>query len=330
MIESGERVALVGYGYGAVARARGRRAVEEAIGARPTVVNARFCKPIDAKLMRQLADRHELLVTIEDHAQLAGFGSAVLEVLEGAPARVLRLGDARPFRRPRQARAAARRGGPLARAGRRAVGRDAALAGAHARRRELRPGPPRGRRRPGYHRDVARSRLDVALVERGLFPSRSRAQAAVMAGQGAASTAARPTSRAPAWPRTPTSPWRRAAEYVSRGGIKLANALDALGVDVRGACAIDLGRLHRRLHRLPAAARRRRVIALDVGYGQLDWGLRQDPRVHVMERTNARDLGPGRPALRRRTSSPVTSPSSRSARSGARCAAVSRPGGVRW
>ena len=64
----------------------------QAIGARPTVVNARFCKPIDATLMRQLADRHDLLVTIEDHAQLAGFGSAVLESLEGAPARVLRLG----------------------------------------------------------------------------------------------------------------------------------------------------------------------------------------------------------------------------------------------
>ena len=55
-------------------------------------MNARFCKPIDATLIRQLADRHELLVTIEDHAEMAGFGSAVLEVLEDAPARVLRLG----------------------------------------------------------------------------------------------------------------------------------------------------------------------------------------------------------------------------------------------
>lgn len=66
--------------------------VAEGTGVRPTVVNARFCKPIDGTLMRQLADRHELLVTIEDHAEMAGFGSAVLEVLEDMPARVLRLG----------------------------------------------------------------------------------------------------------------------------------------------------------------------------------------------------------------------------------------------
>ncbi len=92
VLESGEAVALVGYGYGAVIAREAAQGVAEALGARPTVVNARFCKPIDATLMRQLAERHQLLVTIEDHAQLAGFGSAVLECLEGAPARVLRLG----------------------------------------------------------------------------------------------------------------------------------------------------------------------------------------------------------------------------------------------
>ena len=56
------------------------------------MVNARFCKPIDGALIRQLADRHELIVTIEDHSEMAGFGSAVLEVLEDTPTRVLRLG----------------------------------------------------------------------------------------------------------------------------------------------------------------------------------------------------------------------------------------------
>ena len=75
-----------------VGRGEAAEGVAEALGARPTVVNARFCKPIDATLMRQLAERHRLVVTIEDHAELAGFGSAVLECLEGAPARVLRLG----------------------------------------------------------------------------------------------------------------------------------------------------------------------------------------------------------------------------------------------
>ena len=92
VIESGERVALVGYGHGAVLARAAADTLEDAVGARPTVVNARFCKPIDAKLIRQLAVRHELIVTVEDHSELAGFGSAVLEVLEDAPARVLRLG----------------------------------------------------------------------------------------------------------------------------------------------------------------------------------------------------------------------------------------------
>jgi len=92
VIESGERVALVGYGHGAALAQAAADPLEDALGARPTIVNARFCKPIDAQLIRQLAGRHELLVTIEDHSEHAGFGSAVLEVLEDAPTRVLRLG----------------------------------------------------------------------------------------------------------------------------------------------------------------------------------------------------------------------------------------------
>ena len=80
VLESGERVALVGYGYGAALAVQAADLVADGIGTRPTVVNARFCKPIDAALLRQLAERHELLVTLEDHAALAGFGSAVLEV----------------------------------------------------------------------------------------------------------------------------------------------------------------------------------------------------------------------------------------------------------
>ena len=92
VLEAGERVALVGYGYGAALAVEAADLIAEGIGARPTVVNARFCKPIDAALIRQLAERHDLLVTLEDHSTLAGFGSAVLEVLEDTPTRVLRLG----------------------------------------------------------------------------------------------------------------------------------------------------------------------------------------------------------------------------------------------
>ncbi len=81
-------------------------------------------------------------------------------------------------------------------------------------------------------------------------------------------------------------------EYVSRGGVKLANALDALAVDVEGASALDLGASTGGFTDCLLRRGAARVIALDVGYGQLDWGIRQDERVHVMERTNARHLTP--------------------------------------
>jgi 23S rRNA (cytidine1920-2'-O)/16S rRNA (cytidine1409-2'-O)-methyltransferase len=138
---------------------------------------------------------------------------------------------------------------------------------------------------------VARSRLDVALVRRGHFPSRARAQAAVMAGR------VRVDGRAVDKPGTGVAEdavldVERAAEYVSRGGVKLANALDALGVDVAGASALDLGASTGGFTDCLLRRGAARVIALDVGYGQLDWRLRQDPRVTVMERTNARHLTP--------------------------------------
>jgi 23S rRNA (cytidine1920-2'-O)/16S rRNA (cytidine1409-2'-O)-methyltransferase len=138
---------------------------------------------------------------------------------------------------------------------------------------------------------VARSRLDVALVERGLFPSRARAQAAVMAGR--VRVDGRPADKPGAnVPEGAAIDVAQGPEYVSRGGVKLANALDALGVDVAGASAIDLGASTGGFTDCLLRRGARRVIALDVGYGQLDWRLRQDERVHVMERTNARDLGP--------------------------------------
>ncbi|MGI9540062.1 MAG: 1-deoxy-D-xylulose-5-phosphate synthase [Miltoncostaeaceae bacterium] len=92
VIESGEGVALVGYGYGVSVAVDAADRIADAVGARPTVVNARFCKPLDVTLLRQLAERHELVVTVEDHAELAGFGSAVLEALQDEPVRILTLG----------------------------------------------------------------------------------------------------------------------------------------------------------------------------------------------------------------------------------------------
>ncbi len=92
VLEPGERVALVGYGFGAELARETAELVAEGLGVRPTVVNARFCKPIDGALMRELAARHELIVTIEDHAVTGGFGSAVLECIEESPVPVLRVG----------------------------------------------------------------------------------------------------------------------------------------------------------------------------------------------------------------------------------------------
>ena len=139
---------------------------------------------------------------------------------------------------------------------------------------------------------MPRSRLDVALVERGLFPNRSRAQAAVMAGRVRVDgrPADKPGSGVADGAELEVA---EGAEYVSRGGVKLAGALDALGVDLAGARALDLGASTGGFTDCMLRRGAQSVIALDVGYGQLAWSLRQDPRVHVMERTNARYLTPG-------------------------------------
>jgi len=92
VLEQGERVALVGYGYGALVAREAAGLVAEALGSRPTVVNARFVKPIDGALMRELAATHELIVTVEDHSVRGGFGSAVMEAVAAAPVPVLALG----------------------------------------------------------------------------------------------------------------------------------------------------------------------------------------------------------------------------------------------
>lgn len=136
-----------------------------------------------------------------------------------------------------------------------------------------------------------RRRLDVALVEEGLFDTRSRAQAAVLAGH------VRVDGQVATKPGTPVEEGRALEvaarpEFVSRGGTKLTNALDAVGLEVTGAMALDLGASTGGFTDCLLRRGAAEVIALDVGYGQLDWKLRSDDRVHVMERTNARELTP--------------------------------------
>jgi 23S rRNA (cytidine1920-2'-O)/16S rRNA (cytidine1409-2'-O)-methyltransferase len=130
-----------------------------------------------------------------------------------------------------------------------------------------------------------KKRLDVLLVERGLAESRTQAQALIMAGL------------IPGYDK-PGQQVDEAAEltvknrsaYVSRGGEKLANALDALGIDPAGLDVLDVGASTGGFTDVLLQRGAARVIAVDVGYGQLHPKIRDDPRVTVMERTNARAL----------------------------------------
>jgi 23S rRNA (cytidine1920-2'-O)/16S rRNA (cytidine1409-2'-O)-methyltransferase len=139
---------------------------------------------------------------------------------------------------------------------------------------------------------VSKQRLDTLLAERGLFESRSRAAAAVLAGDVQLGEDGRRAEKpgqlvAEDVPLTVAE----APPYVSRGGVKLANALDALGLDVTGRRALDVGASTGGFTDCLLQRGAEAVVALDVAYGQLHWRLRQDPRVSVLERRNARDLG---------------------------------------
>lgn len=133
-------------------------------------------------------------------------------------------------------------------------------------------------------------RLDVALVERGLAGSRERARALILAGdvrvngQVATKAGVAVTADAQITLATADHP------YVGRGGLKLAHALDAFALDVRGGTGLDIGASTGGFTDVLLQRGVARVVALDVGHNQLDWKLRSDPRVHVMERVNARTL----------------------------------------
>jgi 23S rRNA (cytidine1920-2'-O)/16S rRNA (cytidine1409-2'-O)-methyltransferase len=135
-------------------------------------------------------------------------------------------------------------------------------------------------------------RLDALLVERGLAASRERARAMILAGQvrvdgqpaGKAGVAVAPDADVTLL--VPDHP------YVGRGGLKLEHALQTFGIDVTGRLALDIGASTGGFTDVLLRRGASRVVALDVGHGQLDWRLRNDPRVVVLERTNARTLTP--------------------------------------
>jgi len=137
---------------------------------------------------------------------------------------------------------------------------------------------------------LAKTRADVALVERGLVESRAKAQALIMAGKVFAGE------------RRLAKPGESIAEdqglevrgqdhpWVSRGGLKLAHALEAFALDPAGLVCLDLGASTGGFTDVLLQSGAAKVYAVDVGHGQLAWKLRSDPRVVVLERTNARTL----------------------------------------
>jgi len=138
---------------------------------------------------------------------------------------------------------------------------------------------------------VAKRRLDTLLAERGLYESRSRAAAAVIAGdvRVGGRRATKPGELVPAEADVALA---ETPPYVSRGGVKLSNALDAFGVDPDGRRALDVGASTGGFTDVLLQRGAKSVIALDVAYGELHWRLRNDERVVVIERRNARSLEP--------------------------------------
>jgi 23S rRNA (cytidine1920-2'-O)/16S rRNA (cytidine1409-2'-O)-methyltransferase len=140
---------------------------------------------------------------------------------------------------------------------------------------------------------MRRVRLDTLLSERGMFPSRSRAAASVLAGEVLLLPDRRRADKpGQLVPEDVELEVRDAPRFASRGGQKLANALDALALDVAGRRGLDVGASTGGFTDCLLQRGAEHVVAVDVAYGELDWRLRNDPRVTVIERRNARSLRP--------------------------------------
>ena len=139
---------------------------------------------------------------------------------------------------------------------------------------------------------ATRERLDVLVWQRGLAPSRAKARALILAGQIAVNGEKTTRAGTPVDLQATVTRLGTASPYVSRGGEKLAAALAAFDLTVHGRVAMDVGASTGGFTDCLLQAGALRVYAVDVGYGQLHWRLRTDPRVIVYERTNARYLQP--------------------------------------
>ncbi len=137
---------------------------------------------------------------------------------------------------------------------------------------------------------MAKTRLDVAMVERGLAESRQKAQAVVMAGQVYVDGRKVDKAGAPVGEEAWIEVRGKALPYVSRGGLKLEKAVNYWPISLKGAVCADIGASTGGFTDCMLQNGARKVYAVDVGYNQLDWRLRSHPQVICMERTNARYL----------------------------------------
>lgn len=137
---------------------------------------------------------------------------------------------------------------------------------------------------------ITRQRLDKLMVERGLAPSREKAQALIMAGQVVVGDHAAEKAGQQVLPDVYIRIKGDILPYVSRGGLKLEKGLESFGIDPTGRIAIDVGASTGGFTDCLLQHGALRVYAVDVGYGQLAWKLREDPRVAVLEKTNIRHL----------------------------------------
>lgn len=137
---------------------------------------------------------------------------------------------------------------------------------------------------------MSKTRLDVALVERGLCESRQKAQAAIMAGLATVNGVKVTKSGAGVAPDDVLEVKGPAIPYVSRGGLKLEKAMKLWSIDLTGRICADIGASTGGFSDCMLQCGAAKVYAVDTGYGKLDWKIRTDPRVIALERTNARYL----------------------------------------
>jgi 23S rRNA (cytidine1920-2'-O)/16S rRNA (cytidine1409-2'-O)-methyltransferase len=135
-----------------------------------------------------------------------------------------------------------------------------------------------------------KTRLDLLLVERGLAESQTQAQAVIMAGNVLSETKRLDKPGQQVAPDIQLTVKSREHPWVSRGGMKLAHGLEHFEIDVQGMRGLDIGASTGGFTDVLLAGGAAHVVAVDVGHGQFDWKLRNDPKVTLLERTNARHL----------------------------------------